>query len=377
MAAVPKRICYIHIGPHKTGTSSIQTFLKENRAELLKYGYFVPASETFVGAHHPLVRQLCGEPLPERKERAALRSLRQLRETPAEAVIISSEALATLLRDGDTAKAFFSRIGELNLQPKLVIFPRNQPQWLNSRYTQEAKSCFVSSPFASYVQSAVVRLNLRYSPYLEVADTYGVEVIARPFTAETIATGVVPTFLEAVGMDASRFQKTDVRSNELVGPFTVAAGRGIARALTGAGKQLKWRQATRCKSHLAAYLQRTALTDSGYCGLTTALTRQVEQQCQADNDAFAQRAWGAPWKERFVSDVDQEFTPNDFDVAEPDDATRQLLAQTIDELMPIVEDIMRDPALAVDEPWNDLQQRAGPTGDSAGQETSSESARTI
>jgi hypothetical protein len=37
-----KRICYIHIGPHKTGTSSIQWFLQENRAELLKYGYFVP-----------------------------------------------------------------------------------------------------------------------------------------------------------------------------------------------------------------------------------------------------------------------------------------------------------------------------------------------
>ena len=39
-----KRVCYIHIGPHKTGTTSIQWFLKENRAELLKHGYFVPES---------------------------------------------------------------------------------------------------------------------------------------------------------------------------------------------------------------------------------------------------------------------------------------------------------------------------------------------
>ena len=41
-----KRICYIHVWPHKTGTTSIQWFLQENRADLLKHGYFLPESET-------------------------------------------------------------------------------------------------------------------------------------------------------------------------------------------------------------------------------------------------------------------------------------------------------------------------------------------
>jgi hypothetical protein len=31
-----KRICYIHVGPHKSGTTSIQWFLQENRAELVR-----------------------------------------------------------------------------------------------------------------------------------------------------------------------------------------------------------------------------------------------------------------------------------------------------------------------------------------------------
>ena len=53
-----KRICYIHVGPHKTGTSSIQWFLQENRAELLEHGYFVPESETKRGAHHALAEGL-------------------------------------------------------------------------------------------------------------------------------------------------------------------------------------------------------------------------------------------------------------------------------------------------------------------------------
>jgi len=49
-----KRVCYIHIGPHKTGTTSIQWFLKENRAELLKHGYLVPESGSIHGGHHQL-----------------------------------------------------------------------------------------------------------------------------------------------------------------------------------------------------------------------------------------------------------------------------------------------------------------------------------
>ena len=56
-----KRICYIHVGPHKSGTTSIQWFLRENRAELLKHGYFVPESGNVHGGHHPIVRQLCGQ----------------------------------------------------------------------------------------------------------------------------------------------------------------------------------------------------------------------------------------------------------------------------------------------------------------------------
>jgi hypothetical protein len=59
-----KRVCYIHVGPHK-GTTSIQWFLRENRAELLKYGYFVPETGNVNGGHDPLARQLCGQEVPQ------------------------------------------------------------------------------------------------------------------------------------------------------------------------------------------------------------------------------------------------------------------------------------------------------------------------
>jgi len=371
---VTKRICYIHIGPHKTGTSAIQWFLKENRAELLKHGYFVPESGTARGAHHPLARDLCGEPLPERKKFAAAKFAHHVEKTPSDSVIISSEALATLFRQPEYAQRFFGRIAELNLQPKLLVFPRNQPQWINSRYGDGVRSCTLSESFESFVQRHTERLSALYGPLFVLADTYSAELIALPFTTKTMADNVVPTFLRAVGIDPGQFPNITVRRNEGAGPFTVAALRGVARAFVGAGIALKWRQATRCKSKLSDYLEKRGLADSGYCGLTNVLARQLEEQCRADNNAFAQRAWGASWQDVFADDLGCEFQPNDFDVSPPDEQKQQLLDKTVTELMAVVEAILRDPGLAVDEPWNDLQQRRGWAQENATDDGSAEAA---
>src|SRR5262245_26555179 len=94
-----KRLCYIHVGAHKTGTTSIQWFLQENRAELLKDGYFVPESETKRGAHHALAEGLAGLDVGKHRQPLVARSIAAIAETPAHAVIISSEALEGLFRN--------------------------------------------------------------------------------------------------------------------------------------------------------------------------------------------------------------------------------------------------------------------------------------
>ena len=117
-----KRTCYIHVGPHKTGTTSIQWFLQENRAELLKEGYFVPESEARRGTHHALAEGLAGLEVGKHREPLVTRSIAAIAETSARIIIISSEALEGLFRNRKNTTAFFNRIQELNLQPKLILF---------------------------------------------------------------------------------------------------------------------------------------------------------------------------------------------------------------------------------------------------------------
>ncbi len=354
-----RRICYIHVGPHKTGTSSIQWFLQENRAELLRHGYFVPESETKRGAHHALVEKLCGLEVGEHREPLVAKSIRALVETPSEAIVISSEALEGILGSRKHADAFFSRIGELNLQPKLVLFPRNQSQWINSSYSQMVKTFRRWDPFRSCALGFAQSAGAKFSPWMALADTQAAELIARPFTKESIARGVVAEFLRMIGINSSQFRDGEVRRNQAVGPFTVSVARDVLRSIGETDKRLTWLQARQCKTALAAYLREKGLDDHGYCGLTTAMARHIEKELQSDNDAFAQRVWGRRWAEVFAADVTQEFSPNDFEMCRPDWFTRRRLRRAIRELKAIVHEILLDPTLAVEAPWNDWRQRSG------------------
>jgi hypothetical protein len=356
---VQKRLCYIHVGPHKTGTTSIQWFLQENREEFVKHGYFVPEAERRRGAHHALAEHLCGLDVGEHREPLVTKFTQALGETSCEAIIISSEALEGFLESKKHAAALFSRVRELNLEPKVILFPRNQPQWINSSYASSVKGFRRSDPFESCGLGFAESFGSRFSRWSALADTYAFELIARPFTKQTIRSGVIQQFLDSVGINPEQFQSREIRRNEGVGPFTVSVARDVMRSLGETAERLTWLQATRCHLRLAEYLRNKRLADAGYCGLTTALARRIEEELRSDNDAFAQRVWGRPWAEVFSADTAQEFMPNDFQIRRPNWSTARRLRRAIREMKEIVHRVLVDPAFAVQAPWNDLRQRSG------------------
>ena len=351
-----KRICYIHVGPHKTGTTSIQWFLQENSAALLAHGYFVPESETKRGAHHALAEGLAGLDVGEHREPLVARSIAAMAETPARAIIISSEALEGLFRNRQTTKSFFSRIQDLNLQPKLILFPRNQPQWINSSYSSMVTSFRRSDSFQPGVLGFAQSPDSRFSRWIQLAETYGVELIAKPFNTETLRRGVIPEFLHGIGIISSQFRDRAVRRNEAAGPFTVSVAREVLRSI---GKEMTWLQANRCTKELAMYLCQNNYADSGYCGLTTALVRHVEEEVRSDNDEFAQRVWNKSWADVFDVDVTEQFTSNDFEMRRPDWFTARRLRRAISKMTDFAQQTLLDPALAVEAPWNDVAHRGG------------------
>jgi len=80
---------------------------------------------------------------------------------------------------------------------------------------------------------------------------------------------------------------------------------------------------------------------------------------RSDNDAFAERAWGRSWGEVFAADTAEKFRPNDFEMCRPDWFTARRLLRATREMKEIVHQVLLDPAIAVEAPWNDLRQRSG------------------
>jgi hypothetical protein len=335
-----KRICYIHIGPHKTGTTAIQSFLQGNRAELLRHSYFVPESGNVNGGHHPLARQLCGAEVPSQHRHAVAKFVEALAGASCEKIVISSEVLEALLRKKKYAHTFFNRIRDLNLEPKLVVFPRNQPQLMNSRYVEVVKGFQRSEPFEIFVSGEVHQAVFGYSDFIALATEFHAQLIARPFTGRLIAKSVVADFLQAIGLDPSRLPNTDTRRNQAAGPFTVSVARDVLRSIPDSGRGLTEVQARRCKRKLTSYLREKGWADAGYCGLNNALAQEIGEVWRQDNDLFARQVWQKSWQEVFAKDEGVEFTPNDFDIVRPDERTKKQRHQAAREIMASIEDII-------------------------------------
>ena len=95
---------------------------------------------------------------------------------------------------------------------------------------------------------------------------------------------------------------------------------------------MTWLQAKKCKVELSKYIRQNKCTDGGYCGLSSALARRVEEELRSDNDVFAQRVWGKSWADVFATDVTEEFTPNDFELHRPDWFTARRLRRAISKM---------------------------------------------
>jgi hypothetical protein len=342
-----KRICYVHVGPPKTGTSAIQLFLKENRDALTKVGYFVPRSGTAPGGSHgPLANWLCGTPHPRHYVPKELEQ-EIAAAAPDAAVIISSESLNAQLGFRDVANAFFRSLAALDLKPRLLLFPRHQPQWFNAIYSQLVKSFRFAEPLPTLIVRKWVDDN--YLRWIALADAHGVDLIARPYT-RAARRAIVPEFLSAIGAGATCLTSSSERHNQTVGPFTIAVATRVNHEL---GRGLTALQAGRCKRILERYLARKALADDGYVGLTTDLARQMEADSRDNNDAFSQRLWDRPWNEVYCDDVCSDFAPNDYALAGVPPHKRVPLEQAVTRIARHAAEALKDPALAVDEPWND------------------------
>lgn len=131
------RKLYVHVGLHKTGTSSIQSFFHEHRDHLRGYGFLYPLAGIVPAypGHHNLAWELAGDRRFDSR-RGTFSSLFSEVQAFDGDVLISSEDFEGVLGDPRIWTALREYAKRCGYVLRLVVFLREQAAYLESLFLQ-------------------------------------------------------------------------------------------------------------------------------------------------------------------------------------------------------------------------------------------------
>lgn len=119
---------YLHVGTHKTGTTSIQKWLHEQSAMLLDVGVLVPQmGRPFqnTSGHHNLAWELSGDPRFSEAYGTRRELFDELSSICHESVILSSEDFGCVSNKPDVLKSFLDEFRKNDYQVNLIVYLRD------------------------------------------------------------------------------------------------------------------------------------------------------------------------------------------------------------------------------------------------------------
>jgi len=194
---VAKRKLFLHVGPHKTGTTSIQRGLLANRQQLEKAGYHYPEIGFVFDGHHNLVFELAGMD----KFAPILGGLKELKEFADNSdgnIILSSETFDNIMTVEPLLKLKDALSDAFEIHA--VGYLRPQEELLQSLWKTEVRFDGVLEDFDQWLPLALEKWQfLRYDDWLKI-------------------------FAEALGSDNIHFNIYDPKSDDLLFSFLKICG---------------------------------------------------------------------------------------------------------------------------------------------------------
>jgi hypothetical protein len=185
---------FLHIGTHKTGTTSLQFFMHKNRQRLVELGYLYPSQSQ---AHQNLAFTLMSDPRANYQADTWEETISEIENKGLNKIIISSEAF---LESGKLE--FIEQVAEKlkKYQTKIIIYLRRQDKKIESNYNQNLKTGVFVGSADSYIQVTGTPNYLKIIN--EWSQFFGKEnIIVRPLEKQQIP-DIYVDFFKIVGIDS-------------------------------------------------------------------------------------------------------------------------------------------------------------------------------
>jgi hypothetical protein len=264
---------YLHIGLHKTGTSSIQAFLKKNKPALHRLGYLYPKAGWTAGGHHNLAYELLGK---KRFSHTAGRLADLAPEIEREPnAILSSEEFEFL----ELAEVRRLREALGGREAKVIVYLRRQDALIASTYAQQVKMGAKMKPFTAYAVASLYNARFDFAQLLaRWAAAFGQDSLdVAVVSEETAGPLLFDDFLSRLGIEGGAdLPRPPKRLNESPSAAEIEIIRRAAEAARRPGhppRQQDMVELQQIAAGLAA--DQPSLSASGGLGLPEDLYRRV------------------------------------------------------------------------------------------------------
>lgn len=245
-----KKRIILHIGTHKTGTTTIQNALYEGRPDLLEQGFFYPSPSLESGANHKN-HHFFWDALRQKDDTAFIDCwawlLAEWEKSAADVMILSAEGLGFLTFRNSRAEERLRQIAE-SFDLQAIYYLRRPDSFVESFWNQGCKIGSTKFHIGKYLDQEWVANYLRY---VEILDLWGSFTDVRVAGFETAReTGLIESFAGLTGIR----MKPDVQTRNVSPSMTCAAM--LAALSRKTGKLHKWRK---IEQHLGEEKRKTAL----------------------------------------------------------------------------------------------------------------------
>lgn len=183
----------IHIGGHKTGSTTIQEAFAAGQVQLAGVSIQYPARLDHNYLRTDIISHVKGTPLPVRGPRllSFAQLARRIQDTKTKYTLISAEYFETV--DVDVLKEIVEQhFAPLVDEIKVVAYVRPHAQRLLSGYSEALKIGWFQGDLETFFQKNVVDETLHYAPrFAKWREAFGDAFILRPMIAEEMVGGSV------------------------------------------------------------------------------------------------------------------------------------------------------------------------------------------
>ncbi len=329
--------CFLHIGAHKSGSTTIQAFLRRNRRKLRSLGYHVPQAgvQGAGAAHHHLAYEFAGSANFDRAHGGWADLIEEVKSLAGEHLILSSEAFERPMAKPHRADDLRRRLADVGYGLKVILYLREQDAYMNSAFATQVRHMRRELAFERFIDDALEDVRFDYwGSHAALLEETAIETNMRPFSRSVLAGGLCRDFLSALGLDAgaaARFEEERPR-NASPGPKTVAALLRIRQLAGPAIDALPRHERSMLARDVGRAGDRLGWNGEAFYGLDPDTRRRIRERFAASNDRIAQAAWGRPWGDVFAGGL-TERQRNVFDYGAASEAERREFDSVVDQAL--------------------------------------------